>query len=250
LMVQNPSSSSVYTWTTPNGHIYGSNTGPTITADAPGTYIVMQQLAAGCNPYAFDTVVITYDATCSPLDGRSVTLTGQSKEANMLLNWTSTNNEISYFDLQRSFDGRNFETINRTMGVATEEVQQQYSFSESSAGFKSPFVFYRLRIKANAGQVAYSKILRLKVGDRQTEVVFYPNPVKDWLQVTVVSAQNAKAKITVFDMAGAAIRRGDEIIKAGVNDLQLDASSWKPGAYLLSIDLGNEQIRKKIIVSH
>jgi hypothetical protein len=250
LMVQNPSSSSVYTWTTPNGHIYGSNTGPTITADAPGTYIVMQQLAAGCNPYAYDTVVITYDATCSPLDGRSVTLNGQSKEGNMLLNWTSSNNELSYFDLQRSFDGRNFETINRTLAVATEETQQQYSFSESSTGFRSPFVFYRLLIKANAGQVAYSKILRLKVGDRQTEVLLYPNPVKDWLQVTVVSAQNGEAKITVFDMAGAAIRHGAELIKAGINELQLDASPWKPGTYLLSIDLGNEQIRKKIIVSH
>src|SRR5204863_3963987 len=45
ISVQNPSTSSIYTWTTIGGNIVGTTSGPIITVDQPGTYIVTQRLA-------------------------------------------------------------------------------------------------------------------------------------------------------------------------------------------------------------
>lgn len=78
LSVSNPLITSLYTWTTPDGHILGNNIGPSITVDQPGSYIVRQELMDSCgSTYASDTVVVAFDAACSLLeqkdkDGRFV----------------------------------------------------------------------------------------------------------------------------------------------------------------------------------
>jgi hypothetical protein len=50
----------------------GNPVSDTVTADAPGTYVVTQQLMAGCSVYATDTVVVLYDEDCTTLEGEKV----------------------------------------------------------------------------------------------------------------------------------------------------------------------------------
>jgi hypothetical protein len=75
LQVTNAVPTSTYTWTTPDGNIVGSNVGPTITANMPGTYIVSQQLQSSCLVYATDTVKIDFVANCSLLENNLTGLT-------------------------------------------------------------------------------------------------------------------------------------------------------------------------------
>ena len=91
LSVSNPLITSLYTWTTPNGHIVGGTVGPSITVDQPGSYIVQQELMDSCgSSYAKDTVVVAFDAACSLLekrdkDGRFVFNRAIDKKAVLLL---------------------------------------------------------------------------------------------------------------------------------------------------------------------
>ena len=77
ISVQNPSPSSIYTWTTIDGDIVGPTSGPSITIDKVGTYMVTQRLAVGCNAYAYDTVAIIRDSLCLILDNTVISFRGQ-----------------------------------------------------------------------------------------------------------------------------------------------------------------------------
>ncbi|MBO9572362.1 MAG: hypothetical protein J7497_09165, partial [Chitinophagaceae bacterium] len=112
LNVTNPVSTSIYTWTTLNGNISGSTTGPSVTAISPGTYIVTQTLQSGCGPYARDTVVIAFDATCAVLSSGVLDLQGTIKGNAVQLKWrTNNNDDISYFVIERSFDNNIFTAV-------------------------------------------------------------------------------------------------------------------------------------------
>lgn len=63
IWVTDPYSTSIYNWSTPNGHIQ-TNNGTAIVVDSPGTYIVQQILDNGCPLWSSDTVAIAYDPNC------------------------------------------------------------------------------------------------------------------------------------------------------------------------------------------
>ena len=110
IQVQNPSASSTYTWATTDGHIVGSSTGPNIVVDSPGTYMVTQRLAAGCNPYAYDTVAIVYKSNCVTLDNTVLDFKGVINNNITRLDWTIADNQyVSYFEIERSIDGKTFD---------------------------------------------------------------------------------------------------------------------------------------------
>lgn len=67
IWVTDPYSTSIYNWSTPNGHIQ-TNNGTAIVVDSPGTYIVQQILDNGCPLWSSDTVAIAYDPTCTLLN--------------------------------------------------------------------------------------------------------------------------------------------------------------------------------------
>jgi hypothetical protein len=127
LTVQNPSPSSIYTWTTIDGDIVGPTSGPSITIDKVGTYIVTQRLAVGCNAYAYDTVAIIRDSLCITLDNTVLNLRGAINNNVARLDWTTTNKDISYFDVERSFDGVAFDFIGQVGANNGSDLSTNYS---------------------------------------------------------------------------------------------------------------------------
>jgi hypothetical protein len=242
LQVLNPSTSSIYTWTTTDGHIVGSSNGSNITVDSPGTYIVTQQLAAGCNPYAYDTLAIVYDASCVPMADKIVGLRGSVKYN------TIPNRETEYFEIPRSENGRDFQTVGKVVTVPPNS-EQGYSFEDNLSGLRTGIVYYRLRIKMNVGQVIYSGVLRLGLNQDQKDITLYPNPVDDVLQLSVPSAKRQEASVSVFDISGALLSTTKFGLQDGTNVLQLDVSAWKPGAYMVNIIAGSQNTWKKFVVS-
>ena len=113
LYVANAVSSSVYTWTTSNGHILSNPVSDSITVDSAGTYVVSQQLQSFCPTYSTDTIVVdSFNATCSLLKTAitdfSAVIVGDKSQ----LQWMVTNNnEVHFFEIESSTDGINFSPL-------------------------------------------------------------------------------------------------------------------------------------------
>ncbi|MES2881565.1 MAG: T9SS type A sorting domain-containing protein [Bacteroidota bacterium] len=251
IRVQNPSSSSVYTWTTPNGHIYGSSTGQQIQADSAGTYIVTQQLAAGCNPYAYDTITITFDASCTPLENTLTHFSGFIAGNQAKLHWTITaSNTVEYFEVQRSTDATSFSVVGTVASTATNAGSMNYSFSESIEQLSSELVFYRLKIKRQSGEVAYSKVVRLNPLQKQKDIIVYPNPADQFLQIGLPGIAKGTVTLTAVDASGVLVFTQKQLVKEDNGIMYLNVSNWKTGLYFLQLQTAKGTTRKKLIVTH
>jgi len=249
LMVQNPSPSSVYTWSTTDGHIVGPTSGTETTVDSPGTYIVMQQLAEGCNPYAYDTVAIVYDASCGALANQITGFRGSIKNTTAYLNWSTTaNKETAYFEVQRSANGKDFKTIGKIEAVPFA-AEQAYSFHDNIAGWNTTAALYRLRVKMNSGMVLYSTVVKLELSATHKQVMVFPNPANDVLQLSVPSEKNQEATVSVFDLSGSVIKTTKAGLKQGGTVLQLDVATLPAGTYLVHIETANRNEWKKFVVN-
>jgi Secretion system C-terminal sorting domain len=250
VFVSNPFASSVYTWSTLNGNIVGTTTGPSIMVDTPGTYIVMQQLTAGCNPYAYDTVTVTYDSTCTVLAGSLQSFKGSISAGQAALTWTMlNNNDVGYFEIERSADGRNFETVARVNAIFSGSTSETYNYRDDISALRLPYVYYRLKIRSKIGGSTYSNLLKLSLPIADNEALIYPNPADDVLQLALSSDRKQDMKLMVYDFTGALVDTRSLPLKQGTNVFSINTLQWKEGVYVLQLTTMNRVIRKKLIVN-
>jgi hypothetical protein len=247
--VQNPSGSSYYSWTTADGHIVGATTGTNITVDAPGTYVVTQSLSAGCNPYAYDTISIIYDISCKVLESSITLFKANISDGQSVLNWTTNaNNSTEYFEVQRSLDGNNFTTVARILTQPSGNAVGDYSFREEISSFNTPYIFYRLKIKMSVKAIVYSNILRLNLPIQKNEVLIYPNPAKDNIQLALTSDKKQEMKMMFYDFTGRLVEVKEFSLKQGTNVFSVNINQLKPGAYMVQLMTQSQTINKKLLI--
>lgn len=154
------------------------------------------------------------------------------------LNWaTATEENNSYFEVQRSGDGVKFDdvaTIKTKAINGTSSIPLKYDYEDVQ-----PFPginYYRLKQVDKDGHENYSIIV--KAGNLQTGLqsfrLLYPNPVKDQLRCKLVSSATQKIMLTLTNAQGKTIRVIEKNILPGDNIISLQMSSLKNGLYYLS----------------
>jgi len=252
IQVQNPWGTSIYTWTTIGGHIVGSNSGPSIIVDSPGVYIVEQQLATGCNPYAYDTVTIVYDSTCIPLERNLLSFTGAMNNRIARLNWrVAFNEELAYFDIERSFDGRFFTPVSRVDALDVGQNVNYSTIDDLTNVADHPVVYYRLNIKKKNGSNSYSQVIHLPFANLpKRTMTIAPNPVRDNLQVTITTSRKENLELYFYDMTGKMVRKMQTELVQGSNVVAVENfMEWQKGMYLVVARIGEEVYREKIVLS-
>jgi Secretion system C-terminal sorting domain len=252
IQVQDPYPSSNYTWSTTDGHIVGTNSGTSIVVDSPGTYIVTQRLTIGCNPYAYDTVTVAYDPNCTTLDNNLFSFKGVINNSVTRLDWSvAQNGNISYYEIERSFDGRFFEFVNRVNADPDQQLSASYiSYDDLTHQSLQPAVFYRLKIRTTAGATSYSKIIRIPYGFAVTKVSVAPNPVHDMMQITINTADKDLMELYLYDMSGKIIRKINTDLQSGTNVVSIDnISNLQSGMYLVVVSTSKETFRQKIVLA-
>ncbi|HEY0677310.1 MAG TPA: T9SS type A sorting domain-containing protein [Chitinophagaceae bacterium] len=248
LSVTNAVPSSIYTWTTPDGHIIGSNIGPNIQADMPGMYIVTQQLQSGCPAYAMDTVYITYDPDCSLLENNMSDFRGEIKDGQAILKWTVEQSaDINYFEVERSTNGLQFSAIGRI--TASADISE-YTAYDNIQKLGTPYVFYRVRMKNKNGSGKYSKTVRLALpAVLKTTVSINPNPVRNVMNVNFASTANKALLLTIHDAEGKLMHTIRASVMKGNSTLNLTGfDKWPKGIYVVKAVLGEEIFVERVIL--
>jgi hypothetical protein len=247
--VQNPLPASVYTWSTPDGHIVGDSVGTSIQADAPGTYIVSQQLLDGCSTTSKDTVTIVFDATCTPLVTGITAFNGIIKDKKASLTWDTQENEIvSSFELERSTNGTAFQSVKFILATDKNLTNKTYMTINDVSDLKTSVVFYRLKIHYSKGNSGYSRVIKL---NNEVAISIYPNPSNHYLQINIPSSSRETATISAYDLSGKGIYKTKIETKDGLTQhIITDVENWRPGVYLLNIKSETRDQWQKIIVVH
>jgi len=252
IYVTNPVPTSQYLWTTEDGNIISTPSGPSIYVDQPGTYVVTQYLQTGCTAYAMDTILVMPGINCQVLGQNLVDFHGELGNNDIVdLDWKVLNNQqVQYFEVERSYDGINFEKINQINTIA-ESTEAAYSYNDDASKIYSKYVFYRIKVVDVNSHVSYSNIVNLKLSNSigKTMVNIVPNPVKDVMQLQVFARTSKEIRIEFFDQAGRLVS-STKFDQKGRSVISLDDLSNKPrGIYFALVYIDDEIFRQKIIVT-
>ena len=249
ITVANPMSTSVYTWSTTNGHIVGSTTGPSITVDTTGTYYLTQQLHSQCPVYAYDTVTITLDETCLVLDKNLSSFSGVLNQKNTALHWNVYQNErIGNYAVEYSTENNNF-TLLENITPTDESGQVSYTLNHDVSDINAPVIYYRLRLTDLNGKTVYSNIVAVRLSkDTKTGLLIYPNPSSDQVWASIVAAKTGEADYSVIDMNSNLITEKRILLYAGNNTISLsELNNRQPGIYFMKMVVDGQVFTRKIV---
>ncbi|MDE3183570.1 MAG: T9SS type A sorting domain-containing protein [Bacteroidota bacterium] len=160
-----------------------------------------------------------------------------AKNNDALLNWTVENQDAtsSYFAIERSTNGTNFNQIGTVN--ATSVSQASYSYTDNTINL-SGTVYYRLKMVDKDGQFAYSDIKSVQFANSGFAVTLYPNPVQSFTKLNITLDQAQVIKVSVNDALGNIVQQLQITGLKGMNEKTLDLSNVPSGTYMVRIQAG------------
>jgi hypothetical protein len=163
----------------------------------------------------------------------------------IVLNWTTGGNATGdVFNVQRSTDGINFETI------VVVDAQNVNNYSAYDNNISAPQQFYRIEQISQNGSLGYSPVVIVKTGSG-AQLMIFPNPVKQQNALTVIynAASAGNIQLSLIGLSGKILSLKNSLLVKGRNELNVDIKNILPGTYLLKIHSEtNGDAYNKIIV--
>ena len=152
-----------------------------------------------------------------------------SSEPIVELSWTAiSGNHVQLFELQKSIDGLNFETLGIINSTSIEK-DQIYDFVDDSPAYGMNY--YRVMSVDDQNKTIFSNINAVKIEDVLGSVHLFPNPVRDELTVGFDLLKKSKISILIYDALGQLIFDRTEVRSGGENRFVVNTSCYQPGIY-------------------
>ncbi|MBP9688371.1 MAG: T9SS type A sorting domain-containing protein, partial [Bacteroidia bacterium] len=170
---------------------------------------------------------------------------GQKVGVDAKLKWTTASeNNSNYFVVERSFDKKLWQELGLVNAKGNSSVLNVYGFTDVNA-FETPALcYYRLKQVDKNNASTYSQIIVLDTKAASTEIVVYPTPTRNLLNIKT-NTENANVLIELSDAMGKLVLQ-KSLVKNG-NEVQLDMSDLRVGVYLLKYTEDGVVTIKKVI---
>lgn len=182
-----------------------------------------------------DTV---YTLVQIPLPIKLNYFTALKQQNDVVLNW-GTDMEINndHFNIERSEDGKTFETIGTVKGKVTTNTSSTYQLKDKDAVLKPlPSLFYRLLQVDKTGHSEYSsiRIVSLNKTGKNNGLQAFPIPFKEAVTMQLDNATIGNASISIYNAAGQKVYHSDQATTDGSNVIELTQLQGLPaGNYIL-----------------
>ncbi len=181
------------------------------------------------------------DIDCSPsLDVDLISFEGAAFDDYNELSWgtlSETNN--SHFAVEHSSDGNSFELIGMVKGNGTSSDFHAYNFRHKALSSDN---YYRLRQVDFDGTETISNTIYLQSKTPNIEII--PNPIASGDEFLIAFHQMID-EIYIYDTRGVLVLSNSNLFE---NSLEV-TKSFKPGVYIISARIGNQNLMKKLVVN-
>ncbi|MBL7780010.1 MAG: T9SS type A sorting domain-containing protein [Saprospiraceae bacterium] len=178
-----------------------------------------------------------------------LTFRAHAEEKQVLLDWrTASETDNLGWDIERSADGRQWQSIGFRAGKGTTSVAQAYTFTDEQP---SPGQnYYRLRQSDHNGQYEYSPVVQVMMPASEEQTgAFFPNPAHPGLVSLQYDAEKeGDLHVSVFDAHGRLMIHQNQSVAAARNLLQFDFSPLSPGTYAVLLDNGISQVTRTLTI--
>ena len=183
--------------------------------------------AAGSSDGDFAVSAYINDALALPVSLLNFAASRQA--GTVYLSWQAILQEnTSYYETERSTDGRNFIKIGVVLSGRTTSAS--YSFNDPNPMIGTNF--YRLKIFNTDGSFSYSKVVAIKMDDAIKGLQLFPNPVNNILYVQ--ASGNEMTTVQILDVVGRVVRQS-KVQLNGSTGFNIDVQELSKGKYYLVV---------------
>ncbi len=144
------------------------------------------------------------------------------------LDWKAeTDQNHSYFEVEKSTDNSSFTPIGRVWGGPP------YYYIDPSPNVGNNY--YRIREEEFNKAPSYSKVINVVYDPSAYIVAMYPNPMKDVLNIRIAAPRPGKIQIEGIDMQGRVLYRQNQLVSVGTKEIQIDVRKWAPQLYTIKV---------------
>ncbi|NNF35134.1 MAG: T9SS type A sorting domain-containing protein, partial [Saprospiraceae bacterium] len=191
----------------------------------------IHQVSGGNFPDEYSTNYDSGTPICLPsLPVELVEFRAEREGTNSAITWvTSIELNNDYFEVQRSADGRVWETIGMVNGAGTTTLTQEYNYTDVA-----PYLgvnYYRLEQFDLNGNSEFSEVRKVIFDNGQDvlSVKMFPNPTAGQLRISS-NQQLDNHRMVISDITGKIFMNNDF-----VNGSEIDLQNFNPGMYLVRI---------------
>ncbi len=227
---------------TPNGVVYrptfarvGSYWEATFNTNKSATFYLYPTYWA--NGYALPVELIDFSATAV-------------QDENLIrLDW-STASEInnSKFEIERSYDSKNFSKIAEQKGAGNSSGTKSYVLDDKEV-VAGQIYYYRLKQVDNNGHFTYSKIVSAILSAKNDFSVseFMPNPTYNLSVVKVMSPQQVDMSVKIFTVDGSLVKEDFYPLNKGETEITLEMNNLAKGLYLVQFNYKDMMEMRKLM---
>jgi hypothetical protein len=227
---------------TVNGSGVGTFNTVAVSGYTQTSTITITNLSSGTAPGICSNTVnssaalpVTWLSFRAALDGDDVQLAWSTA--------SESNNEG--FDVQRSENGRDWQTIAFVPGAGTTSEVSNYSYTDQSPITNHQSLYYRLQQRDYDGTTDYSPVRVIQLEDGNAIRVF-PNPADEAVTVAFAEPIEKRGTLQLFNHNGRLV--AEEVIAPGTSEHTLRVAYLPAGNYMLRVVAGVQVWTKRVIV--
>jgi hypothetical protein len=154
-----------------------------------------------------------------------LSFSAEKHDQQVALSWSYEGSEVDKFIVERGGDEQSFSPLSGEIMGDLELRSNTMHFADHSpmAGVN----YYRIKAVDQNGGISYSTLRKVRM-QKDEQVLFYPNPVRDY--ITIPAALESLSMIKIFDLSGKLCYQNKFL---GKTNTQVDLSSLENGEYNL-----------------
>jgi Secretion system C-terminal sorting domain len=170
---------------------------------------------------------------------------GKNTEGGNLLTWqTASEVNTTHFDIERSYDGKQFEKIGETKAQGKAAM---YEYLDKAPLSGVGGLYYRLKINDLDGKSSYTNVVTLSPKVKGFTAKVYPNPTNDMVTVSIEVEKKSDITFELKDILGRTIWQSKAENTEGSLSLPIPLTDIANGTYFLKISNGQTAKQERII---
>ncbi|HET7115072.1 MAG TPA: LamG-like jellyroll fold domain-containing protein [Hanamia sp.] len=164
-----------------------------------------------------------------------INFSGSKKGGSNLLQWsTASEQNSSYFEVQRSENSIDFSTIAKVNAAGNSSQVRNYQYNDDEISSAASIYYYRLKMVDIDGSGKYSSVIFIKNSTGALTTV-YPNPARDQVTINVADKSLINTQVLLSGLNGKVLQR----ILLNQTSTQVNISNYAKGMYILKFADGS-----------
>jgi hypothetical protein len=146
------------------------------------------------------------------------------------LDWaTAVEHNNSYFTIEKSRNGENFEFFARVKGAGNSNYLNKYSVTDYDPHY--PITYYKLKQFDEDGTMWESKIISVNATKQVSQLTINPNPVDDKITFSLPEIYSSNSYFNIINSAGQIIFTMNEMSEK----TEINVSKFPKGIYIINV---------------